>query len=988
MLKVNRKKLSLAVLQALGAGAVVGVVAPAANAQVPTAQTSPTTTVTAEEVQKFSTTVTGSRIPSANLTSTSPVTTVGAQDIKLEGVVNVENLLNNLPQVFADFGQSESNGATGTATVNLRNLGAQRTLVLVNGRRLPAGSPTYYPTDLNEIPSPLIERVEILTGGASAVYGSDAVAGVVNFIMKDNFQGLQIEGNWSGYNHRQNNSLASVIAARAATNPQQFAVPGNIDHDGDSTNISITMGSNFANNRGNATLFFQYVKSQPVLQRDRDYSACATGDSGDGQSLVCSGSSTSFPGRFLDAGAGSADDTIANAQGGVRPFKSATDQFNFAPYNYYQRPDERYGFNAFAHYDVNDHARVYGEFGFHDDHTDAVIAPSGIFGLVIPLTNANPLLSTDFKNAFGITPTTDGSVLILRRNLEGGGRDDDRRHTSFRGVLGVKGDIADGKWDYDVFAQTAKVLYQETYRNDFSKIRIGRALDVVTDPGTGQPVCASKLSGLDPACVPYNIFSLGGVTPEALAYLQTPGLQRGSTEQTVQGATLSADLGVYGVKMPWAKSGVGVAFGLERRVEKLNLETDTEFSTFDLAGQGGPTIGLSGQFTVKEAFAEVRVPIMEGQPFADLLSVNGSYRYSDYSTNHTTNSYGLGAEWAPIKAVRLRASYQQSVRAPNVIELFTAQGLNLLGLSSDPCGANPTATLAQCQRTGITAAQYGGAIITNAAGQYNYLQGGNPALTPETGKSTTLGFVVTPMRDMSASVDYFQIKGSNQVGIVPPATTLTQCLNQGAFCDLIHRDALGTLWLTGFISGLNQNLASAKTSGVDLSFNYIYPIQNKWGSLAFSFLGTWLKEFKQTPVPGLGEYDCKGLYGPVCGAPLPEWRHKARVTWQTPWSTDIALTWRHIAKVTLDSTSSDPNLNAPFANVDRELGERDYLDIAASWAVTKQLTLTGGVDNLLDKDPPIVSSSIATPAFGNGNTYPQVYDSLGRKLFIGFQYKF
>ena len=320
MLKVNRKKLSLAVLQALGAGAVVGVVVPTANAQVPTTQTTPTTTVTAEEVQKFSTTVTGSRIPSANLTSTSPVTTVGAQDIKLEGVVNVENLLNNLPQVFADFGQSESNGATGTATVNLRNLGAQRTLVLVNGRRLPAGSPTYYPTDLNEIPSPLIERVEILTGGASAVYGSDAVAGVVNFIMKDNFQGLQIEGNWSGYNHRQNNSLASVIAARAATNPQQFAVPGNIDHDGDSTNISITMGSNFANNRGNATLFFQYVKSQPVLQRDRDYSACATGDSGDGNSLVCSGSSTSFPGRFLDAGAGSADVTIANAQGGVRPF--------------------------------------------------------------------------------------------------------------------------------------------------------------------------------------------------------------------------------------------------------------------------------------------------------------------------------------------------------------------------------------------------------------------------------------------------------------------------------------------------------------------------------------------------------------------------------------------------------------------------------------------------------------------------------------------
>jgi iron complex outermembrane receptor protein len=985
MLKVNRKKLPLAILQALGAGAMVSVVAPVANAQVQPAQTSPTTTVTAEEVQRFSTTVTGSRIPSANLTSTSPVTTVGAQDIKLEGVQNVENLLNNLPQVFADFGANESNGATGTATVNLRGLGSQRTLVLINGRRLPAGSPTFYPTDLNQIPAPLIERVEILTGGASAVYGSDAVAGVVNFIMKDNFQGLQIEGNWSGFNHRQHNSLADVISGRAATNPSQFAVPGNIDHDGDSSNINITMGSNFAGNRGNATLFFQYSKSQAVKQAARDYSACATGDSSDGTSLVCAGSSTSFPGRFIDANTGSSF-TIANAQGGVRPFAAATDQFNFAPYNYYQRPDERYGFNAFAHYDVNDHARVYGEFGFHDDHTDALIAPSGIFGSEFLLNDNNPLLSAQFKNTFGITPTTAGDLIILRRNLEGGGRDDDRRHTSFRGVLGVKGDIAN--WDYDIFAQTGKVLYQDTYRNDFSKVRTARALDVVTDPATGQPVCASKLSGLDPNCVPYNIFSLGGVTPQALAYLQTPGLQRGSTEQSVQGATISSDLGTYGIKMPWAKSGIGVAFGVERRVEKLTLETDTEFSTFDLAGQGGPTIGLSGQFTVKEAFGEVRVPIMEGQPWADLLSFNGSYRYSDYSTGHTTNSYGLGLEWAPVKTVRLRGSYQQSVRAANIIELFTAQGFNLLSLASDPCGANPTATLAQCQRTGITPAQYGSALITNAAGQYNYLQGGNPLLTPETGKSTTLGFVLTPMRNLNVSVDYFKIKGSNQVGIVSPDIALNQCLSNGAFCDLIHRDNFGTLWLTGFISGLNQNLASAKTSGVDVNLNYTYPFQNNWGSVAFSFFGTWLQEFKQTPVPGLGEYDCKGLFGSTCGTPIPEWRHKARVTWMTPWSTDLALTWRHIAKVNIDLSSSNPLLNGSFAAIDGELGERDYIDLAASWNVTKQMTISGGIDNIFDKDPPIISSSIAGPAFGNGNTYPQVYDALGRKLFVSLQYRF
>jgi len=972
-MKFRPKKLSLALARTFSAGVAVTIVSTAYGQAPPP--------VRVEGVQ-----VTGSRIPSPNLTSTSPVTQVTAQDVKLEGINNVENLLNNLPQVFADFGGNLSNGATGTATVNLRNLGSSRTLVLINGRRLPAGSPTFFPTDLNQIPAPLIERVEILTGGASAIYGSDAVAGVVNFIMRENFQGLQAEVDWSGYNHKQGNSLADVIRGRAATNPSQFAVPGNISHDGDVYDASITMGSNFADNRGNATLFFHYKKDQAILQRDRDYSACATGSNATG--LTCGGSSTSVPGRFLDNNTGKSF-TIADAAGNVRPFSASLDQFNFAPYNFYQRPDERYGFNAFAHYDVNDHVRAYGEFSFNDDHTVAQIAPSGIFfgGLEFFLKNDNPLLSQNFKNTFGITATTPGDLLIGRRNVEGGGRQDDRRHTSFRGVLGVKGDIFK-YWDYDVFVQTGKVIYQETYLNDFSKTRILRAVDVVSDPVTGLPVCASKLNGTDPNCVPYNIFALGKVTPEALAYLQTPGLQKGSTQQAVQGATLTSDLGNYGVKTPWAKSGVGVAFGVERRVEKLDLETDTAFSTFDLAGQGGPTIGLSGQFTVKEAFVEVKVPIIEGAPWADLLSVNGSYRYSDYSTNHTTDSYGLGAEWAPVQQARLRGSYQQAVRAANVIELFTAQGLNLFSLSADPCaGPTPSATLAQCARSGVTPAQYGSALLTNPAGQYNYVQGGNPLLNPEKAKSTTPGVVLTPMKNLSGSIDYFNIKVDNEIGNLSPAQIVQQCVFSGLFCDLIHRDAQGTVWLTGFVTATNINLAKVKTSGYDFTLNYTYPLQS-WGSLGFNFVGTWLREFKTTDIPSLPEYDCKGLFGTTCGTPLPEWRHKFRTTWSTPWNADIALTWRHFDKVKIDQSSSNPRLTGSFNAVNGELGERDYIDLAASWNITKQITIWGGVNNLFDKDPPIVDSAIAGPAFGNGNTYPQVYDALGRKLFVSVQVKF
>ena len=276
-MKFRPKKLSLALARTFSAGMAVTFVS-VAYAQTPPSTPPLGTIASPPAIILAPTQVTGSRIPSPNLTSTSPVTQVTATDIRIEGVNNVENLLNNLPQVFADQGGNISNGSSGTATVNLRNLGASRTLVLVNGRRLPAGSPgsaAGYPTDLNQIPAPLIERVEILTGGASAIYGSDAVAGVVNFIMKENFQGLQLQYDTSGYNHRQHNGVADIVRARAATNPAQFAVPGNQDYDGTVYDASITMGSNFDNNRGNATLFFHYKKDEAILEKARDFSACS-----------------------------------------------------------------------------------------------------------------------------------------------------------------------------------------------------------------------------------------------------------------------------------------------------------------------------------------------------------------------------------------------------------------------------------------------------------------------------------------------------------------------------------------------------------------------------------------------------------------------------------------------------------------------------------------------------------------------------------------
>ena len=937
--------------------------------------------------------VTGTRIPPPNLEGASPITVIDAASIKVDGVRSVENLLNNLPQVFADQGGNISGGATGTATVNLRGLGATRTLVLVNGRRLPGGSPRAgtqsAAADLNQVPAPLIKRVEILTGGAGAVYGSDAVAGVVNFIMNNKFEGVQVEVNQSFYNHQQNNEngIGDVVAGRAKTNPAQFIVPGDKSSDGKIFDANLLMGSNFANGKGNATIFFAYKKEDALLQSERDFSACAIGSSATG--FTCGGSSTSFPGRVLILNTGDSR-TVANAAGNTRAFSRSLDQFNFAPTNFYQRPSERYGFNASANYDLHENMNLYTEFSFHDDHTVAQIAPSGLFfgGATFTMRFENPLLSADWKRDLGLLKAGDTSdVFVGRRNIEGGGRQDDIRHTSFRTVVGVKGEFAK-IWNYDAFMQTAKVIYQETYKNEFSFTRGQNALDVVTGP-TGAPVCRSVVNGSDPNCVPYNFWSLGGVTPAALNYIQVSGFQKGTTEQTIAGGTISADLGNYGMKLPSAKNGIGVAFGVEQRTEKLGLDTDTEFATGDLAGQGFATIGVTGKYTVKDIFAEVRAPLIEGAPFAHLLSVNGSARHSDYSINQKTDSYGFGIEWAPVQAVRARASYQKAARAANVHELFDVQSGSLYNANADPCGPSKTATFAQCQLTGITAAQYGNPLLDSPAGQYNALSGGNPNLKPETSDSTTFGIVFEPMRNMSFTVDAFDIKLKDVISVVPPTVTLQQCLTTGQFCNLITRDIIGSLWAApnGRIVATNVNIARLRTSGVDLGFNYTRKLE-AYGSIGVNVNGTLLTKAENEPVPGAGSYDCKGLHGPVCGVPTPKWRHKVRGTWTTPWNFDFALTWRHIDKVDNEGTSSNPQLNVPVNAIDRTFAAKDYFDLAGSWMITKQLTLRGGINNLFDKDPPFSDFTTQGAAFSNGNTYPQVYDTLGRRVFLNATFKF
>jgi iron complex outermembrane recepter protein len=948
--------------------------------------------------------VTGSRIRTANLEGTSPVTQVTAEDIATAGVTRVEDIVNQLPQAFAAQNSTVSNGATGAATVSLRNLGANRTLVLIDGKRMPYGSVFDSAADLNQIPGAMVERVEILTGGASAVYGSDAVAGVVNFIMKKDFEGVQLDAQYGFYQHKNDFSgpgavkLRDHIAARGETNPSQFQLPDDNVTDGESIEASILVGATTEDGRGNITAYATVRDNEKVLQRDRDYSSCAllpsVGVYYDPilvfDSFSCGGSSTAFPGRFTPFNAAGTD-TLGNfTVDNTNEFRPLTgdDLYNYGPTNYYQRPDTRYSLGALGHYELAEYADVYTQLMFNDYESTAQIAPGGEFvgEQTFNIHCDNPMLSAQQAATIGCTaPDQTVAMLIGRRNVEGGGRQDTFHNTGFRGVVGIRGAISEN-WDYDASAQYSKGNFSGRTLNRFVMERSQRAVDVILDPDPdsatfGQPVCRSVVDQSDPNCVPYNIFDLNSPPTEgALNYLQAPTISTARIDQEIYTGSVTGDLGGIGLQSPFASEALALAVGVESRTDRVEFVPDLLLQTQAIGGQGGPVTPLNGSAKVMDYFAELRVPLVQDAPFADQLSLDMAYRYSDYE-ELTTDTYKIGMDWAPIEDVRFRGSFQRAVRAANVIELFTAQGFNLFDGSgtTDPCGPAQTATLQQCLDTGLPNANfYGNNLLVSPAGQYNFLQGGNPNLVPEESDTYTYGVILQPrfLPKLAMSIDYFDIEITDAVSTFGPVNALAACYenNDPLACSNIVRDpATGALWIgDGHVRDLNINTGGFETKGWDLSLTYSGVEMGRFGSLNFNLTGTLIDELTEDPGGGFAPYDCKGMYSNECDTPTPEWRHHFRTGWESPWNVDVSLTWRYYDSVELFRALSPEQL-------DFELDEQNYFDLAAEWHVTEKASVLLGVNNILDEDPPITSFPGTT---GNGNTYPQTYDALGRWIFL------
>lgn len=920
--------------------------------------------------------VTGSRIQRrANVDTAAPIAVVGAEEFELSGTVNVENVVNQLPQVVPGFTSNSNNPGTGTATLNLRGLGSTRTMVLVNGRRW-----MFYDTaqivDLNTIPSFLLDSVDVVTGGASAVYGSDALAGVVNFKLKD-VDGVELGGQYS-------------ITERG---------------DGDRYELHGAIGTSFDDGRGSATVFAEYYNRSSVFQGDREFSNFALGGESFGVTQQQFGSSTLPNGviRYFGNGNRTGTDFAANravvfdnTPGDFRT--RAGDTYNYAPVNYLQIPQERYLIGGYADYEFTDGHEFYTEVSFVNNRVAQELAATPVTGSFnVNLATIQPFLTPgDFAQLQQLDNTeTDGNpgntVLFLqRRTVETGSRNSLDERNAFRVLGGVRGGITD--WlNYDAY-----YMYARTRNANVQEGNISRS---------------AFQAGLDGSAPAINIFGPGTLTPAMVDQISIRA-QNGdvSTLELAQGY-LYGQLGNLGL----GGDDIGFALGAEYRKVASQFIPDTALSSGDVIGfnAGNPT---EGTYDVKEIFAELNIPILGPDSGVERLELTGAARYSDYSLAAVGGvwTYSGGIEFAPIPDVTLRGQYQRAVRAPNVGELFGGQSIGFPG-ATDPCSTpaagNAGALRDLCIANGVPAGVVGTPGIQLNA-QIPALFGGNPGLQEETSNSWTVGLVLEPtfIPGLTITADYFDIEIEDAISTISLQQTFDLCFNQiqdsnatvcaPFFANGAIRNAGGAITTANPPVLGGQNVATLAVSGVDLQVNYTttipFSVLTDTGEQDFnlSFLGTWTESADFEAFPGATIVECAGQFGFNCGEPTPSFKWTARATFvDGPLTTSFR--WRHLSGIDDDEDTID---FAAFNGVER-IPAYDLLDLTFSFEASENLTVAFGVNNLFDTLPQTPTfNGIQVSSTNNGtligdnqeqaNTYPSTYDVLGRDFFASVSVKF
>ena len=981
----------------------------------------------AEEVEVI--TVTGSRIARDSTDASTPLAIISSEEIKLSGAMNVDKVLSDQPQfVQATNGGATANtvpagSAAGAAYVNLRGFGPARSLTLVNGRRYAIFGPEQI-TDLNTIPTALIERTEVVTGGSSAVYGSDAITGVVNFIMKDDFEGVQIGGNY-GFDS-------------ATSTPTK--------------NFDLTVGGNFAEGRGNAVVSLNYYKREGFTRTERGEwaalpygEACVTeaswsdsligvangsnaancATSGGRMGFVFSGSGDIPNGRFTLTPAQLANAGISGALTGAglaglgangytfddagttpRLVNRPADDFNLTQFNYLQVPQERWMLNAFTHYEFAPKATGYLEFHFSNNRVDQQLTQSNLNGTFLINTN-NPYLSTQMRNLLVAMDNAEtaavnlpqGAITQVNNPMDGfAGLNLGRRlvelpyrhnvddHNVWRVAAGLKGDLGDvsenflRNLNYDVYYTFARSEDSSRQEGAASRSRFANGLLSV---GGAAPVL--------------NIFGQN-ISEAGVRAININSTNVTNAEQKVAVATLGGEA----FDMP--AGAVNFSVGLEYRTAGAEYIPDEYLRSGDVVGFN-PGLPTSGDITAKEIFAEVRVPIFADLPFVQNLSVNGGYRSSDYDLEGVGRvaTYLYGLDWRVNESIAFRGQFQRAIRAPNIGDLYGGLQLNFQTLT-DPCSsrntANQTAAVRQlCVDTGVPATS----VFTAGVQPENIIptrSGGNPDLQEESSDTTTLGVVLTPemVPGLAVTIDYFDIKLQGAIAQLGGGAqnTLNLCYltvqdASSDFCQAIHRNpGTGAISVPYSLDVLQANIGRLATLGIDLGARYGWDVGfGMGGASRFDISTSWTHTDKFTITPMLAvpanRNRCLGAYGSTCGEPIPEYKGVTRVTWSTG-PLGVSLRHRFIDSVTTDRyvLPKSAGLTAPslatFTNP--KFDAKNYIDLSFTYGFGEKAEIVAGVNNLFDTDPPIVAG------FGGyGNTFPATYDYAGMTVFLGVTVK-
>jgi len=910
--------------------------------------------------------VTGSRIKRQDYTSISPLVTLDAEQITLSGVTAVEDLLNDTPQLVPYFDRSANNPGAGAAFLNLRGLGPNRTLVTFNGRRLtPADE--FGAVDINVIPSQLIERIEIVTGGASTVYGSDAMAGVVNFIVRDEFEGLEFTGQYDTF------------------------------QEGDGAVVDGSMIFGFGTERGHLTGFLNAQERDPVLAGDRAFTDETLRENFGTGELEPVGSSTNPAGRIvfprvpLPGTGGQPVVTTFDPDGTPRPFDRATDFYNFQPANYLQTPMERQSAALFGKYQLSASTELFAELLHSRTASSVQLAPAPAFVPVL-LNVDNPLLTDAQRELFGgpLDPDGDGfaEFSFAQRLEDVGPRRSERDAESTRAVLGLRGDLGRA-WDWEASYSHSRVRGEYITDNAVFRDRFAQAL--LVDPATG--ACVDPSGG----CVPFNPFGLG-ISEEAVNFLRTGDIRENyEVDEDIFNVAFTGDL----VELP--AGALGVAGGFEYRKLSSAYEPDENFLGDNVLGYLA-SAPVSGSQDVTEFFVEALIPLLVDAPLVDFLGIEAGYRRSDYKFSGEADNWKAGVDWYLKPSVRFRAMAQRAIRAPNIDELFREArirqtffvdpAVDQCTASLDPVGNGLTDL---CVAQGIARDQVGIYEATPGFPLVTFEDGGNTGLEPEVADTFTAGIVYQPewAQDLSLSLDYYRIEIDNAIGTTPIESALSLCFDSldpaSQFCAPVVRGPSGDI--TEYTNP-QFNLAALAVEGIDLTVEYRQDLSPRLalpGSnafLALKFLGNYAMENTTQPTQTTTPIDCAGAYGGACrfGVDLrqiiPEYRATTRLSYQSGPLT-LALAWQWVGPLDshLDQTCEDAPQFCYPSELDR-IEAHNYLELSSRFTFGEHGEVYGGVSNLTEEDPPLMGAGAT-----QSNTAPQLYDVFGRRYFLGVRYR-